>query len=155
MKTLTRVYYLLSFTAYESKSVLFQMKNILLLATAIQHENFQSNERTGVIYWLQFSLEINPLLLIIKFFQTLLQMMKFKQQGLVADLMPNIKLMKATGHFMFNYYSDSSTKHIHKIFCIVRKTCNLTRLLQNYLIQEKVLIFVIIRYKRSNLYSPI
>ncbi|XP_017890983.1 odorant receptor coreceptor [Ceratina calcarata] len=46
-------------------------------------------------------------------------MMKFKQQGLVADLMPNIKLMKAFGHFMFNYYEDGSSKHIHKIFCII------------------------------------
>lgn len=49
------------------------------------------------------------------------QMMKFKQQGLIADLMPNINLMKVTGHFMFNYYTDSSTKHIHKIYCIVRR----------------------------------
>ncbi|CAK9805539.1 Odorant receptor coreceptor [Anthophora plagiata] len=46
-------------------------------------------------------------------------MMKFKQQGLVADLMPNIKLMKASGHFMFNYYADGSTKGMHKIYCIV------------------------------------
>ncbi|XP_071870563.1 odorant receptor co-receptor [Bombus fervidus] len=46
-------------------------------------------------------------------------MMKFKQQGLVADLMPNIRLMKATGHFMFNYYTDNSTKTIHRIFAIV------------------------------------
>ncbi|XP_015432571.1 PREDICTED: odorant receptor coreceptor [Dufourea novaeangliae] len=46
-------------------------------------------------------------------------MMKFKQQGLVADLMPNIQLMKATGHFMFNYYTDNSSKFIHKVFCFV------------------------------------
>ncbi|XP_076669897.1 odorant receptor co-receptor [Andrena cerasifolii] len=46
-------------------------------------------------------------------------MMKFKQQGLVADLMPNIQLMKASGHFLFNYYPDNSVKFIHKIYCIV------------------------------------
>lgn len=47
--------------------------------------------------------------------------MKFKQQGLVADLLPNIRMMKAVGHFMFNYYGDSSTKGIHKILCGVSK----------------------------------
>ncbi|XP_076288426.1 odorant receptor co-receptor [Lasioglossum baleicum] len=46
-------------------------------------------------------------------------MMKFKEQGLVADLSPNITLMKISGHFLFNYYKDSSSKFIHKIFCIV------------------------------------
>ncbi|XP_012273699.1 odorant receptor coreceptor [Orussus abietinus] len=48
-------------------------------------------------------------------------MMKFKQQGLVADLMPNIRIMQYTGHFMFNYYNDAggSIKFIHKIFCSV------------------------------------
>nr|QHN69127.1 odorant receptor coreceptor [Sirex nitobei] len=45
-------------------------------------------------------------------------MMKFKQQGLVADLMPNIRLMQISGHFMFNYYNDGgSVKLIHKIYC--------------------------------------
>ncbi|XP_076182116.1 odorant receptor co-receptor isoform X1 [Ptiloglossa arizonensis] len=46
-------------------------------------------------------------------------MMKFKQQGLVADLMPNIRLMKGSGHFLFNYYDDNSTKFVHKIFAII------------------------------------
>ncbi|XP_054004546.1 odorant receptor coreceptor [Hylaeus anthracinus] len=45
-------------------------------------------------------------------------MMKFNQQGLVADLMPNIRLMKASGHFLFNYYDDNSTKFIHKVLAI-------------------------------------
>nr|AGI62937.2 olfactory coreceptor [Macrocentrus cingulum] len=44
--------------------------------------------------------------------------MKFKQQGLVADLMPNIRLMQISGHFMFNYYSDGK-KFMHKIYCSV------------------------------------
>nr|QXE93250.1 odorant receptor 24 [Eucryptorrhynchus brandti] len=35
-------------------------------------------------------------------------MNKFKVQGLVADLMPNIRLIQASGHFMFNYYADDS-----------------------------------------------
>lgn len=29
---------------------------------------------------------------------------KIKTQGLVSDLMPNIKLMQMSGHFLFNYY---------------------------------------------------
>lgn len=28
---------------------------------------------------------------------------KIKTQGLVSDLMPNIKLMQMVGHFLFNY----------------------------------------------------
>lgn len=35
-------------------------------------------------------------------------MMKFKKAGLVADLFPNIKLMQASGHFMFNYHNETS-----------------------------------------------
>nr|BAG71418.1 olfactory receptor-2 [Diaphania indica] len=35
-------------------------------------------------------------------------MTKVKAQGLVSDLMPNIKLMQAAGHFLFNYHSDNS-----------------------------------------------
>nr|AQQ73487.1 olfactory receptor 2 [Heliconius melpomene rosina] len=35
-------------------------------------------------------------------------MTKIKTQGLVSDLMPNIKLMQAAGHFLFNYHSDNS-----------------------------------------------
>nr|UEN71183.1 olfactory co-receptor [Gregopimpla kuwanae] len=45
-------------------------------------------------------------------------MMKFKQQGLVADLMPNIRVMQFSGHFMFNYYNDGM-KFMHKIYCII------------------------------------
>nr|AKO69815.1 olfactory receptor co-receptor [Campoletis chlorideae]AXM05118.1 odorant receptor [Campoletis chlorideae] len=45
-------------------------------------------------------------------------MMKFKQQGLVSDLMPNIRLMQISGHFMFNYYADGM-KFMHKIYCVV------------------------------------
>lgn len=44
--------------------------------------------------------------------------MKFKQQGLVSDLMPNIRLMQISGHFMFNYYADGM-KFMHKIYCVV------------------------------------
>ncbi|NP_001310774.1 Odorant receptor co-receptor [Cephus cinctus] len=48
-------------------------------------------------------------------------MMKFKQQGLVADLMPNIRHMQFSGHFMFNYYNDTggSTKLFHTIYCSI------------------------------------
>ncbi|XP_066591214.1 odorant receptor coreceptor [Prorops nasuta] len=46
-------------------------------------------------------------------------MMKFKQQGLVADLMPNIRLMQISGHFLFNYYNDGGTKFMHRIYCCV------------------------------------
>ncbi|XP_049824774.1 odorant receptor coreceptor isoform X2 [Aethina tumida] len=35
-------------------------------------------------------------------------MMKFKVAGLVADLMPNIRLMQGAGHFMLNYHADNS-----------------------------------------------
>jgi hypothetical protein len=35
-------------------------------------------------------------------------MMKFKVSGLVADLMPNIRLIQASGHFMLNYHADNS-----------------------------------------------
>ena len=45
-------------------------------------------------------------------------MMKTKQQGLVADLMPNIRVMQISGHFMFNYYNDGM-KFMHKIYCCV------------------------------------
>ncbi|XP_034183623.1 odorant receptor co-receptor [Osmia lignaria lignaria] len=45
-------------------------------------------------------------------------MMKFKQQGLVADLMPNIRLMKASGHFLFNY-TDGSGKNLQKVYSIM------------------------------------
>ncbi|XP_033216466.1 odorant receptor coreceptor [Belonocnema kinseyi] len=45
-------------------------------------------------------------------------MMKFKQQGLVSDLLPNIRLMQICGHFMFNYYGEAK-KFAHKIYCFV------------------------------------
>nr|AZB49419.1 olfactory receptor 2 [Heortia vitessoides]UVB79104.1 odorant receptor 2 [Heortia vitessoides] len=35
-------------------------------------------------------------------------MTKVQAQGLVSDLMPNIKLMQAAGHFLFNYHADNS-----------------------------------------------
>nr|UVZ35314.1 odorant receptor coreceptor [Sympiezomias velatus] len=35
-------------------------------------------------------------------------MNNFKVTGLVADLMPNIRLIQASGHFMLNYHTDSS-----------------------------------------------
>ncbi|XP_011164243.1 odorant receptor coreceptor [Solenopsis invicta] len=48
-----------------------------------------------------------------------MSMMKMKQQGLVADLMPNIRVMKMFGHFVFNYYDDNSSKYLHKVFCCI------------------------------------
>ncbi|THK33260.1 odorant receptor coreceptor [Diachasma alloeum] len=45
-------------------------------------------------------------------------MMKTKHQGLVADLMPNIRLMQISGHFMFNYYGEGK-KLMHKVYCSV------------------------------------
>lgn len=42
-------------------------------------------------------------------FNSLLQMMKHKYLGLVADLMPNIRLMQASGHFMFAYHEDNNS----------------------------------------------
>lgn len=48
-------------------------------------------------------------------------MMKFKQQGLVADLMPNIRVMQISGHFLFNYYNDNSIKFVHQVYCSVSK----------------------------------
>uniref|UniRef100_A0A1S5VFJ4 Odorant receptor n=1 Tax=Meteorus pulchricornis TaxID=51522 RepID=A0A1S5VFJ4_9HYME len=45
-------------------------------------------------------------------------MMKTKYQGLVADLMPNIRLMQISGHFMFNYYGEGK-KFMHKIYCSI------------------------------------
>nr|QLF97427.1 olfactory receptor Orco [Heliothis virescens]QLF97434.1 olfactory receptor Orco [Heliothis subflexa]CAD31851.1 chemosensory receptor 2 [Heliothis virescens] len=35
-------------------------------------------------------------------------MTKVKAQGLVSDLMPNIKLMQMAGHFLFNYHSENA-----------------------------------------------
>ncbi|ENN72504.1 hypothetical protein HUJ04_001120 [Dendroctonus ponderosae] len=57
---------------------------------------------------------------------------KFKVVGLVADLMPNIRLIQASGHFMFNYYADNSgSLHIlrlgyccmHLFFVLVQYGC--------------------------------
>ncbi|KOB77714.1 Odorant receptor [Operophtera brumata] len=35
-------------------------------------------------------------------------MTKVKYQGLVSDLLPNIKLMQAAGHFLFNYHDENA-----------------------------------------------
>ncbi|KAF9823230.1 hypothetical protein SFRURICE_010525 [Spodoptera frugiperda] len=45
-------------------------------------------------------------------------MTKVKAQGLVSDLMPNIKLMQAAGHFLFNYHSENGgmTGLLRKIY---------------------------------------
>ncbi|XP_058810873.1 odorant receptor coreceptor [Phymastichus coffea] len=45
-------------------------------------------------------------------------MMKMKQVGLVADLMPNIRITQAVGHWLFNYYSEGM-RFPHKIYCMV------------------------------------
>ncbi|CAH0595199.1 unnamed protein product [Chrysodeixis includens] len=48
-------------------------------------------------------------------------MAKVKAQGLVSDLMPNIRLMQAAGHFLFNYHSDNSgmTMLLRKVYASV------------------------------------
>ncbi|XP_050353359.1 odorant receptor coreceptor [Nymphalis io] len=59
-------------------------------------------------------------------------MTKIKTQGLVSDLMPNIKLMQLAGHFLFNYHSDNSGMSsllrkvyasVHAIFIVVHYVC--------------------------------
>ncbi|KAJ8676435.1 hypothetical protein QAD02_012222, partial [Eretmocerus hayati] len=39
-----------------------------------------------------------------------------KYQGLVLDLLPNIRVMQSVGHWLFNYYSDA-IKFPHRIYC--------------------------------------
>ncbi|CAG4932144.1 unnamed protein product [Colias eurytheme] len=48
-------------------------------------------------------------------------MTKTKTQGLVSDLMPNIKLMQMAGHFLFNYHSENGgmTTLLRKIYASV------------------------------------
>ncbi|XP_077288453.1 odorant receptor co-receptor isoform X2 [Arctopsyche grandis] len=41
---------------------------------------------------------------------------KFKVHGLVADLMPNINLMKAFGYFLFNYYQGMHFVIFRKVY---------------------------------------
>nr|CAI5828776.1 unnamed protein product [Callosobruchus analis] len=59
-------------------------------------------------------------------------MMKFKVAGLVADLMPNIRLIQMSGHFMFNYHADNSgALHtlrlayscMHLVLCLAQFGC--------------------------------
>nr|ATV96621.1 odorant receptor co-receptor [Eriocrania semipurpurella] len=50
-------------------------------------------------------------------------MTKFKVQGLVADLMPNIRLMQMSGHFMFNYYAENGSMAV-----MMRKAYSITHL---------------------------
>ncbi|CAH0402862.1 unnamed protein product [Chilo suppressalis] len=59
-------------------------------------------------------------------------MAKVKAQGLVSDLMPNIKLMQAAGHFLFNYHSDNSGmstllrkiySSVHAILIVINFLC--------------------------------
>ncbi|CAH1380122.1 hypothetical protein MTP99_004056 [Tenebrio molitor] len=65
-------------------------------------------------------------------------MMKFKVSGLVADLMPNIRLIQASGHFMLNYHADNSgAVHtlrlgyciMHLIFMLLQYGCNFVNLI--------------------------
>lgn len=54
-------------------------------------------------------------------------MMNFKVTGLVSDLMPNIRLMQASGHFMLNYHADNSGA-LHTIrlgYCCFTLACML------------------------------
>lgn len=48
-------------------------------------------------------------------------MAKVKTQGLVTDVMPNIKLLQLSGHFLFNYYADNSgmTMLLRKMYSTV------------------------------------
>lgn len=41
-------------------------------------------------------------------------------EGLVSDMAPNLTLMKYSGHFMFAYCKDESTKKIMKIYAWVK-----------------------------------
>lgn len=43
-------------------------------------------------------------------------MTKVKHQGLVSDLMPNIKLMQMAGHFLFNYHEGKSKFRHQAVF---------------------------------------
>ncbi|KAJ8917386.1 hypothetical protein NQ315_002410 [Exocentrus adspersus] len=66
-------------------------------------------------------------------------MMKFKVSGLVADLMPNIRMIQASGHFMFNYHADNSgALHtlrlgyscMHLLFCLFQYGCTFGNLVK-------------------------
>lgn len=53
-----------------------------------------------------------------------MQVQPVRYQGLIADLMPNIRLMQASGHFLFRYTSGPvlirklySAVHLILIFC--------------------------------------
>nr|WGN97954.1 odorant receptor co-receptor [Agasicles hygrophila] len=81
-------------------------------------------------------------------------MMKFKVSGLVADLMPNIRLMQASGHFMFNYHADNSgSLHtlrvayscMHLVFCLLQYGCTFGNLVMeradvNYLAANTITV---------------
>nr|ACD40044.1 odorant receptor [Phyllotreta striolata] len=67
-------------------------------------------------------------------------MKKVKVTGLVADLMPNIRLMQASGHFMFNYHADNSgVSHLlrkvyscmHLVLVLIQYACILVNLALN------------------------
>lgn len=66
-------------------------------------------------------------------------MMKQRYQGLVADLLPNIRLMQASGHFIFNYHEDNSPgvkalrlgySCTHLILILIQFGCILGNLIQ-------------------------
>lgn len=60
---------------------------------------------------------VNLIHVLLHFFIIFLQMMtKVKAQGLVSDLMPNIKLMQVAGHFLFNYHSGKEFWDQHFIW---------------------------------------
>lgn len=56
-------------------------------------------------------------------------MMKFKKAGLVADLFPNIRLMQAVGHFMFNYHSEmgGAVHGLRVFYCCIHLALMLTQ----------------------------
>ncbi|XP_060806501.1 odorant receptor coreceptor isoform X1 [Amyelois transitella] len=60
---------------------------------------------------------------------------KVKAQGLVSDLMPNIKLMQASGHFLFNYYSGKKFfskiySSVHAILIVINYVCMVVNMAQ-------------------------
>ncbi|CAH4027686.1 unnamed protein product [Pieris brassicae] len=64
---------------------------------------------------------------------------KVKTQGLVSDLMPNIKLMQMAGHFLFNYHSDNDGMStllrkvyasVHAILIVTQYLCMVANMAQ-------------------------
>lgn len=66
-------------------------------------------------------------------------MMRQRFQGLVNDLLPNIRLMQASGHWMFEYHQDNSSgvralriaySSLHTILILIQFGCIIGNLVQ-------------------------